>query len=90
MITDASSDLIQESLTANNKNLDLNNNIISNEVLSPTQKHLTSEMKHTNVSENNVTTKGSLKTLAVTPDLPELDGNVTAVVANVKYTATDS
>ena len=47
------------------------------------------EMKHTNVSENNVTTKGSLQTLAVTPDLPELEGNLTAVMAKVKYTATD-
>ena len=75
MNTDASSGLIQESLTANNKNSDLNNKIISNEVLSPTQKNLTSEMKHTNVSENNVTTTGSLETLAVTPDLPKLEGN---------------
>ena len=48
------------------------------------------EMKHTNVSENNVTTKGSLQTLAVTPDLPELEGNLTAVMAKVKYTATNS
>ena len=59
-------------------------------VLSPTQKNLTSEMKDSNVSENNVTTKGSLKTFAVIPDLPELEGNITAVVAKVKYTATDS
>ena len=89
MTTDASSDLIQESLIANNKNFDLNNNIISDEALSPTQKNLTIEMKPTNVSQNNVTTKGSLKARAVTPDLPKLEGNVTAVGAKVKYTATD-
>ena len=47
-------------------------------------------MKHTNVSEINVTTKGYIKVVAVTPDLPKLEGNVTAVVAKVKYTATDS
>ncbi len=43
-----------------------------------------------NVSENIVTTKESFKTLAGTPDLPELEGNVTAVVAKVNYTATHS
>ena len=34
--------------------------------------------------------RGLLKTLAVTPDLPELEGDVTAVVAKVKYTAANS
>jgi uncharacterized lipoprotein YajG len=38
MNTDANSDQILESLTANNKNSDLINNVISNEVPSPTQK----------------------------------------------------
>jgi len=38
MNTDACSDPIQESLTVNNKHLDLNNNIIFNDVLSPTQR----------------------------------------------------
>ena len=47
-------------------------------------------MKHTNVSENNVTNKVSLKTFAVTPDLPGSEGNVTAVVVKVKYTVPDS
>ena len=41
MNTDANSDQILESLTANNKNLDSINNINSNEVPSPTQKSLT-------------------------------------------------
>jgi hypothetical protein len=39
MNTDASSDQIQESLTTNNTNLDLINNVISNEVIFPTQKN---------------------------------------------------
>ena len=43
MNMDASSDQIQESLTANNKNLELINNVISNEVPSPTQKNLTAK-----------------------------------------------
>jgi hypothetical protein len=41
MNTDANSDQILESLTANNKNSDLINNVISNEVPSSTQKNLT-------------------------------------------------
>jgi hypothetical protein len=38
MNTDTNSNQILKSLTANNKNLDLINNVISNEILSPTQK----------------------------------------------------
>jgi hypothetical protein len=45
-------------------------------------------MKHTKASENNVITKESLRALEVTADLPELEGNVTVVVAKMKYTAT--
>ena len=40
MNTDIVGNPIQENLTTNHNNLDLNNDIISNEVLSPTQKNL--------------------------------------------------
>jgi hypothetical protein len=45
-------------------------------------------MNNAQVSENNVPAKESFSTLEVTSDLPDSEGNVTAVVAKVKYTAT--
>jgi hypothetical protein len=50
-------------------------------------KKITAIMNNAHVSENNVTTKGSLKTPEVTTDLLESEGNVTAIMAKVKYTA---
>jgi hypothetical protein len=67
MNTDTSGDLIQESLTANNNNLDLNNNIISDEVLSTTQKNLKANINNSQVYENNLITKGSPKTFKGVP-----------------------
>ena len=84
---DANSSPFQKSLTTINKNSDLNDTINSKDVPSPTQKNLTAITKNAHVSENNVTTKGSLKPPEVTTDLLESEGNVTAVVAKVKYTA---
>jgi hypothetical protein len=52
---DAISDQIQKSLIANNKNSDLINNFISNEVISPTQKGLTAKRNKSQVSETSVT-----------------------------------
>jgi hypothetical protein len=83
--TDANSNSFQKSLNNNNKNSDLNNNVNSKDVLSPTQKNLTAIMKNSHVTKNNVTTKGSLKNPELNTDLLA-EGNVTAVVAKVKYT----
>ena len=85
MNTDANSDQILESLTANNKNSDLINNVISNEVPSPTQKNLTAKRNNSQVSETTVPTRESFQTLDDTADPPESEGNVTAIVAKVKY-----
>ena len=71
MNTDASSDQMQERLTANHKNSDLNNNVISNEVPSPTQKNLTAKRNNTQVSETNVPTRESFQTLDATTDPPD-------------------
>jgi len=87
--TDTYSNPIQKSLIANNKNPDLNNTINSKDILSPIQKNPTAKLNNGQVSENDVTTKESFRTLEVTKDLPELEGNVTAVVSKVKYTATE-
>jgi hypothetical protein len=70
--------------------LDLNNRIISNHVLSPTQENLTAKMKKAKVSKINVSTKESFKTLDVTSNTPESEGNITAVVSKEKYQATES
>jgi hypothetical protein len=51
-------------------------------------KNLTAKINNAQVSENNVPTKESFPTLEVASDLPDLEGNVAAVVAKVKYTAT--
>jgi len=66
------------------------NNIISNEVLSPTQKNLASKRNSAHISETHAPTKESIQTLDATSDPPESEGNVTAIVAKVKYKATDS
>jgi hypothetical protein len=52
-------------------------------------KNLTAKMNNAQVSENNVPTKESFPTLEVTSDLPDSEGNATAVVAKVKYMATE-
>jgi hypothetical protein len=92
MNTDASSDQIQESLTANNKNSDLinNDNVISNEVPSSTQKNLTAKRNNAQASETNVPTRESFQTLDDSAYPPESEGNVTAIVAKVKYQGTNS
>jgi hypothetical protein len=63
MNTNAHSDQILESLTANNKISDLINNVIYNEVPSPTQKNLTAKMNNAQVSETTVPIRESFQTL---------------------------
>ena len=69
--------------------MDLSNNKNSDKVASPTQKHLTTKQNTSKVSETTVPTKESFQTPEAMTDLPESEGNVTAVVAKVKYTATE-
>ena len=85
MNMDATSNQILESLTANNKNPDIIHNGMSTEVPSLTQKNLTAKRNNAQVSETIVPTRESFQTLDDAADPPDSEGNVTAIVAKVKY-----
>ena len=57
---------------------------------SPTQKNLRAKGNKAQASETNAPTRESFQTLDGSADHPETEGNVTAIVAKVKYQATDS
>ena len=69
---------------------ELNNSITSDHMLSPTQENLAAHQTPAQARESNDITRESYQTLddASTPSNSE--GRVTAVVAKVKYEATES
>ena len=62
----------------------------SNNVLSPTQENLAANWTTAQASENNDDTQESYQTLDDASALADSEGHVTAVVAKVKYEATES
>ena len=67
-----------------------NNLIKSDNVLSPTQENLATDRTTAQASETIDGTQVSYQTLDDTSTLADLEGRVTAVVAKVKYKATES
>ena len=87
-LMDAKSDPKQQSL--NMTKSESNHLIKSNNVPSPTQENLATDWTTEQASENNDVTQASYQTLDDTSTLADLEGRVTAVVAKVKYEATES
>ena len=82
---DASSNPKQQSLKVTKSESDNSDN-----VLSSTQENLAANQTTVHASENNDVTQESYQTLDDTSTLADLEGRVTAVVAKVKYEATES
>ena len=70
--------------------MESNNLINSDHVLSPTQENLAANWTTFQASEKNDLTQESDQTLDDASTLSDLEGCVTAVVAKVKYEATES